>query len=76
MSSSAATSARCPRCTAAFECGAQAGHCACFGIQLTEQLRARLAQTYPGCLCLSCLRELVQADAAGQQVIGAASASG
>ncbi len=54
--------ARCPRCGGGFDCGAQAGHCDCFGIQLGDALRAELAARYRGCLCLRCLREL-QADA-------------
>lgn len=59
--------ARCPRCGGGFECGANAGHCDCFGIRLTERLCEQLAQRYPDrCLCLRCLRELVEADAATQ----------
>lgn len=66
----------CPRCGGGFECGVNAGHCDCFGIQLTPGLRERLARDYPEhCLCLRCLRELVEADAP-QPVIGAANASG
>lgn len=53
----------CPRCGGAFECGVQAGHCACFGIRLNERLRSELAERYRGCLCLPCLRELIEADA-------------
>lgn len=55
--------ARCPRCGGGFECGFQAGHCACFGIRLTERLRVQLAERYSGCLCLPCLRALIEADA-------------
>ena len=55
--------ARCPRCGGGFECGANAGHCDCFGIRLTEPQREQLARDYPGqCLCLRCLRELIAAD--------------
>ncbi|WP_374657965.1 cysteine-rich CWC family protein [Inhella sp.] len=50
---------RCPRCGGGFHCGAAEGRCDCFELQLSEALRARLAQRYPGrCLCLACLREL------------------
>lgn len=68
----------CPRCGGGFECGVNAGHCDCFGIRLTERLRAELAARYPDrCLCLRCLRELAGVDAdAAQPVIGSASASG
>ncbi len=66
----------CPRCGGGFECGVNAGHCACFGIRLTDTLRADLAARYADrCLCLRCLRELIDADKT-QPVIGSASASG
>jgi hypothetical protein len=59
--------ARCPRCGGSFECGVNAGRCDCFGIRLSDRLRGQLAQRYPDrCLCLRCLRELAQADAAEQ----------
>jgi len=66
----------CPRCGGGFECGVQAGHCACFGIRLTERLRTELAAQYSGCLCLPCLRELIDADLRRQPAIGSAKASG
>lgn len=56
--------ARCPRCGGGFECGVQAGHCACFGIRLTERLRNELTDRYRGCLCMPCLRELIDREAA------------
>ena len=55
--------ATCPRCGGGFECGANAGRCDCFGIRLTDRLRVELAARYSGCLCLRCLRELIEADA-------------
>lgn len=68
--------ARCPRCGGGFECGVNTGHCACFGIRLTDTLRTELAARYPDrCLCLPCLRELIEA-AAPQPMIGSAKASG
>lgn len=66
----------CPRCGGGFECGVNAGHCACFGIRLTERLRVQLAEQYSGCLCLPCLHELIEADRRRQPVIGSAKASG
>ncbi|MFG6414481.1 cysteine-rich CWC family protein [Roseateles sp. DC23W] len=52
----------CPRCGGSFACGANAGHCDCFGIRLTDRLRTALAAQYPNrCLCVRCLRELVDA---------------
>lgn len=68
--------ATCPRCGGAFECGANVGHCDCFGIHLTDTLRAELAQQYSSCLCLRCLRALTEAEQPPQPVIGSASASG
>ncbi len=65
---------RCPRCGGGFECGMQAGHCACFGIRLTERLRAELAERYNGCLCMPCLRELIEANSR-QPLSGTTSAS-
>jgi hypothetical protein len=73
--SGAMLDANCPRCGGGFECGVNAGHCDCFGIRLTDRLRAELAERYSGCLCLRCLRELIEADA-HQPTIGAAKASG
>lgn len=56
--------AACPRCGGGFECGVHAGHCDCFGIRLSERLRAELVERWPGrCLCLACLRELMAGDA-------------
>ena len=68
----------CPRCGGGFECGANAGHCDCFGIRLTDTLRAELAARYSGCLCLRCLRDVMAGASADplQAVIGSASASG
>jgi hypothetical protein len=40
-----------------------AGRCDCFDVRLTDTLRAELAARYSGCLCLRCLRELIEADA-------------
>lgn len=51
----------CPRCGGGFHCGVADGHCACFGLRLTDALKAQLSRDYPGqCLCLSCLSELSQ----------------
>ncbi len=49
----------CPRCGGGFHCGVADGHCACFGLQLTDALKARLSRDYPAqCLCLRCLSAL------------------
>lgn len=74
--SSSVLDATCPRCGGGFECGANAGDCACFGMRLTDTLRTELAARYPGrCLCLRCLRDLMDAKSS-QPVMGAAAASG
>lgn len=63
--SGAPLAALCPRCGGGFDCGVDAGHCDCFGLRLSEDLRAELAGRYPGrCLCLRCLCELAGAGAA------------
>ncbi|MFT7776190.1 cysteine-rich CWC family protein [Roseateles sp.] len=66
---------RCPRCGGDFACGVNAGHCACFGIRLTDALRDELAANYRGCLCLPCLNELIDADQARQAAVRPAGAS-
>lgn len=48
----------CPRCGQPFRCGVNDGHCACFGLEIGEALRQRLARDYTSCLCVACLREL------------------
>ncbi len=51
----------CPRCGGGFHCGVADGHCACFGLRLTDALKAQLSRDYPGqCLCLRCLSQLSQ----------------
>ncbi|MBP6778251.1 MAG: cysteine-rich CWC family protein [Piscinibacter sp.] len=55
---SAAANARCPRCSAAFHCGAAERHCACAEVALDDAARAAIAQRYTGCLCGECLRAL------------------
>lgn len=56
---------RCPRCGAAFACGAAGpGPCACAGLQLSPALLAQLRERYRGCLCVDCLRALTQTAAA------------
>jgi hypothetical protein len=54
--------ARCPRCGGDFRCGVNDGHCACFGLQLGEALRQRIADRYSDCLCVRCLAELARAQ--------------
>ncbi len=53
----------CPRCGGSFHCGAQDGHCDCFDVKLTPELRERVAREFSDCLCVRCLREL-QAETA------------
>jgi Cysteine-rich CWC len=50
--------ARCPRCGAAFHCGAREASCACQRIRLDDVTLAELRQAFAGCLCLDCLRAL------------------
>lgn len=56
----------CPRCGGGFHCGAQdARPCACAGLAVSAALQQRLRERYADCLCLACLRELAEAEAAG-----------
>jgi hypothetical protein len=50
--------AGCPRCGAAFHCGARESSCDCTGIELDAATLAALRDGYPGCLCPTCLRTL------------------
>jgi hypothetical protein len=51
--------AACPRCGAAFHCGAaDAAPCACTALALDAALLAALRARYVGCLCLRCLQAL------------------
>ncbi|SEK66008.1 Cysteine-rich CWC [Roseateles sp. YR242] len=55
----------CPRCGGGFRCGVNDGHCACFGLRLSESLKAQLSAQYPDqCLCLPCLAALAAMEAA------------
>jgi len=54
--------ARCPRCGAAFDCGAGGTEpCACERVELTSALLATLRERFTGCLCLRCLSDLSRA---------------
>jgi len=49
----------CPRCGAAFACGAAGPQpCACASVGLSPALRQALAQRFEGCLCRACLQAL------------------
>ncbi|KQU74987.1 MULTISPECIES: cysteine-rich CWC family protein [unclassified Rhizobacter] len=49
----------CPRCRQPFRCGvSDATPCTCSTLQLSDELRARLAARYDSCLCIACLVEL------------------
>jgi len=53
--------ATCPRCGAAFACGAAADRttpCPCTTIALDDTRLAELRSRYDGCLCMDCLRLL------------------
>jgi len=55
----------CPRCGAAFDCGAAlppSAPCACAGVGLTPGQRAGLRARYEGCLCLDCLRAVARGE--------------
>lgn len=51
----------CPRCGETFRCMRHADRrCDCRDLVLPAALTARLAQDYPDCLCITCLRELAR----------------
>lgn len=53
--------ARCPRCGAAFGCGAAGpAPCPCTAIALGADLQAALRDRFTGCLCPACLRALAR----------------
>ncbi|MFO1219173.1 MAG: cysteine-rich CWC family protein [Burkholderiaceae bacterium] len=57
-------SERCPRCGAAFDCGAhEAAPCACTTVALDGAMLAALRATFSGCLCLACLQAIAGGDA-------------
>ena len=59
MAEPSGPNAGCPRCGAAFHCGARDRSCACAQLQLDEPTLFELRQTYQACLCLACLRDLM-----------------
>ena len=62
MSESATAAHTCPRCGAAFHCGADdAAPCPCTTLRLSSELLASLRQRYPACLCMRCLQALASA---------------
>ena len=66
MSAPGTADERCPRCGGAFHCGIDdAEPCACAALVLDAALQRRLRESYTGCLCLRCLRELGGRDAEG-----------
>ncbi len=53
--------ATCPRCGAAFHCGANAAApCPCGSVPMGAAALAALRQRYSGCLCLRCLADMAQ----------------
>jgi adenosylcobinamide kinase/adenosylcobinamide-phosphate guanylyltransferase len=51
----------CPRCHSAFECKVgDITQCQCYGLSLTEEEKAFIADRYEDCLCRNCLMELKQ----------------
>lgn len=58
---------RCPRCGSDFRCGVNDTEpCACTTLVLPPALLQQLQQTWRGCLCLACLRQLAAEHAAGE----------
>ena len=56
--------AACPRCGAAFRCGAADAACDCFDLTLSAKLQAEIAAQWQDCLCVACLKQLSSADQA------------
>ena len=55
MAEAAGANAVCPRCGAAFHCGAAEASCACEQVRLDDETLAELRRVFEGCLCLTCL---------------------
>jgi hypothetical protein len=54
----------CPRCGASFECKLNNPvHCQCAGVELDEDQLLAIAEHFPDCLCVSCLRAIAAGDA-------------
>lgn len=63
----AATADRCPRCGGGFACGINGpGPCVCTTVKPSPALLADLRRQFTGCLCLNCLRELIEAETANE----------
>jgi len=58
--------AGCPRCGAAFHCGAHESSCACADVVLDRAAADLLRARYTGCLCMACLRALQRGADAGR----------
>ncbi len=59
MTGAAPAPERCPRCGAAFACGAAgAAPCPCTAVRLDAATLAALRARYTGCLCLRCLHAI------------------
>jgi hypothetical protein len=46
----------CESCGVDFSCGANAGKCWCFAVDLSEEILANLRKDFKSCLCEDCLK--------------------
>lgn len=55
---------QCPRCNTSFECKpGNITQCQCYGIPVSDELKAFIEERYADCLCRTCL-ELLQQELA------------
>jgi hypothetical protein len=52
----------CEECGNEFTCGARLSGCWCAGVELSDQTRQRLRESYHACLCRNCLEKHARED--------------
>jgi len=53
----------CESCGEEFTCGANAGKCWCFDVELKKEILAEMRENFENCLCANCLKSLADRTA-------------